>query len=505
MSISSPIQESVLVVDDVPLNLDVIVEYLIDAGFEVFVATSGEETLEQLKLVSPDLILLDVMLTGMDGFETCECIKKDPVNKDIPVIFMTALSEISDKVRGFKAGGVDYVTKPIQREEILARVNTHLTLRRIQQKLHTANDNLEKRVLERTSQLNDALEKVEQLKDQLQAENDYLHEEIKSSHNYDEVIGTSTAIHSVLRDVDQVAKTEATVLIYGETGTGKELIARAVHTESSRNNKPFIKVNCAAIPENLVESEFFGHEKGAFTGATSKREGRFSLADHGTIFLDEIGELPLDLQSKLLRVLQEGEFDPVGSSQTRKVDVRVITATNRDLQQAVKDGIFREDLYYRLGVFPINVPPLRERENDILLLASTFMGQFAKKLGRKLRPLSEESKLLLKNYHWPGNIRELQNVIERAIISARDGQINLNRALPGAANPVLPGKLQKGHEDLRRILTVRELQELERENILLALNTAEWRVAGANGAAAILEMKPTTLSSRIKALGIKKS
>ena len=260
---------------------------------------------------------------------------------------MTALSEVSDKVRGFKVGGVDYITKPIQREEILARVNTHLDLRKTQKELHDANENLEKRVTERTAQLHAALQKVEQLKIKLQAENAYLQEEIKADHNFNEIIGNSDALQQSLKDVQEVAPTDTTVLILGETGTGKEVIARALHTASHRNTKPFIKVNCAAIPENLVESKFFGHEKGAFTGAITKRDGRFTLADGGTIFLDEIGELPLDLQSKLLRVLQEGEFDPIGSSHTKKVDVRVIAATHRNLQQAVQEGEFREDLFYR--------------------------------------------------------------------------------------------------------------------------------------------------------------
>ncbi|MEJ2115919.1 MAG: sigma 54-interacting transcriptional regulator, partial [Gammaproteobacteria bacterium] len=314
MNASKSSSESVLVVDDVPLNLEVIVDYLIEAGYETYVATSGEETLEQLELVKPDLILLDVMLPGINGFETCRQIKRNDATKDIPIIFMTALAEVSDKVIGFQAGGVDYVTKPIQREEIMARVNTHLSMRKVQKQLHDANENLEKRVSERTAQLNSALKKVEQLKTKLQAENSYLQEEIKAELNFNEIIGKSESIKNVLKDIQEVAPTDTTVLILGETGTGKEVIARALHTASHRNTKSFIKVNCAAIPDNLVESEFFGHEKGAFTGASAKRDGRFTLADNGTIFLDEIGELPLDLQSKLLRVLQEGEFDPVGSS-----------------------------------------------------------------------------------------------------------------------------------------------------------------------------------------------
>lgn len=499
-----PSGNSILVVDDVPLNLDVIVEYLIKAGYDIFVATDGENALEQLEIVRPDLILLDVMLPGLDGFEVCQRIKKNPKTFDIPIIFMTALAEISDKVHGFEVGGVDYLTKPIQREEMLARVNTHLELRRVQIALRDSNENLEKRVQERTAELNHALKKVEELSDRLQAENTYLHEEIKAEHNFDEVIGESTPLRGVLRDVKDVAETDTTVLILGETGTGKEVIARTLHSTSRRKEKPFIKVNCAAIPENLVESEFFGHEKGAFTGASAKRDGRFTLADGGTIFLDEIGELPLELQSKLLRVLQEGEFDPVGSSKTRKVDVRVIAATHRKLEEAVRDRKFREDLYYRISVFPIEIPPLRERGNDIVLLASYFARQCAKKMTKTIRPITEGIARRLLNYSWPGNIRELQNVIERATITAIDGHLNLDRALPETADSVpttLPAVPEPNEET---ILTISELTALERENIIRALNATGWRVSGADGAAALLQIKPTTLSSRIKSFGIKR-
>jgi transcriptional regulator with GAF, ATPase, and Fis domain len=254
-----------------------------------------------------------------------------------------------------------------------------------------------------------------------------------------------------------------------------------------------------------MESEFFGHEKGAFTGATQRREGRFALANQGTIFLDEIGDLSLDLQAKLLRVLQEGEFAPVGSSYTKTVDVRVLAATNRDLQQLVKAGRFRDDLYYRLNVFPIEVPPLRERGDDILLLASAFAAKFAQRLGRRMEPPNDAHKTRLKAYGWPGNVRELQNVIERAVITSRDGRLNLERALPaGAGEPVREGAMSEAmsRDVSERILQIRELQQLERKNILRALESAEWRVAGKDGAAALLGMNPSTLNSRIRALRI---
>lgn len=341
----------------------------------------------------------------------------------------------------------------------------------------------------------------------LAAEAAYLREEIKSLCGFDEILGQSEVLKRVLDDVEQVAVTNATVLILGETGTGKELIARAIHATSRRRDKPLITINCAAIPAALMESEFFGHEKGAFTGATQKREGRFALADHGTIFLDEIAELSLDLQAKLLRVLQEGEFALVGSSQTNKVDVRVIAATNRDLDQCVRDGKFREDLYYRLNVFPIQIPPLRERGDDVFVLASAFAAKFAQRLGRKIEPLSDACRRRLKSYAWPGNVRELQNVIERAVITSRDGRLNLDRALPDVRGETL-SESNRAEETLqevsKRILQLRELQQLERKNILRALESTAWRVAGKEGAAELLGMNPSTLNSRIKALGIQR-
>ncbi len=338
----------------------------------------------------------------------------------------------------------------------------------------------------------------------LTVEAEYLKEELKSLHNFDEIVGQSEPLLRVLRDVRQVAETDATVLILGETGTGKEVIARALHATSHRRGKPFVKVNCAAIPATLIESEFFGHEQGAFTGASKKRDGRFTLADGGTIFLDEIGDLPLDLQVKLLRVLQEGEFEPVGSSHTKKVGVRVLAATNRDLYKAVQDGHFREDLYYRLNVFPITVPPLRDRGDDIALLASAFAKRVAQRMGRTVEPLSQERIGRLKSYSWPGNVRELENVIERAVITSQDGRLNLDRALPETAKDMVTETIGSGEEMANRIRTVRELEALERANLIQALEAAGWRVAGEHGAARLLGMNASTLNSRMKALRIKR-
>lgn len=337
----------------------------------------------------------------------------------------------------------------------------------------------------------------------LTKESEYLKEELKSLTESDGIIGESKPLLKVLEDVKKVAGTEATVLILGETGTGKELIARSLHASSRRADKPFIKVNCPAIPSTLIESEFFGHEQGAFTGATKKREGRFSIADGGTIFLDEVGELPLDLQSKLLRVLQEGEFEPVGSSKTMKVDVRVIAATNRDLLKEVKEGKFREDLYYRLNVFQIELPLLREREGDIEMLAEAFMEKFSKRNGIVLKPLTQEDISRLRSYSWPGNIRELQNVIERAVITSVDGNIDLERALPDSIGTA--SSSSDMDKTSARVLSDSELKELEKGNILRALEQTGWKVSGRDGAAELLGLPTSTLNSKIKSFGIKSS
>ncbi len=333
----------------------------------------------------------------------------------------------------------------------------------------------------------------------LTKQREYLQEELRDTLASREILGQSPAIARVLHDIQLVAELDSTVLILGETGTGKELIARAVHDASARRDHPLIKVNCAAIPAALMESEFFGHEKGAFTGATDRRDGRFTLADGGTIFLDEIGDLPLDLQSKLLRILQEGEFEPVGSSKTRKVNVRVIAATNRDLGAASREGKFREDLYYRLNVFPIDVPPLRDRGDDIVVLADAFTQRFAARMGRRIHALTSDCSARLKGYSWPGNVRELANVIERAVITACDGKLNLDRALPRVEAAPSAADAPKANGG---ILTISELQNLERDSIQRALESAGWRVSGDGGAAKLLGLNPSTLASRMKALGI---
>jgi len=376
----------------------------------------------------------------------------------------------------------------------------------------------------------DARREAERRLRHLTAETRYLREELEAAENFGEIVGESEPVLQMLRDVQRVADTDTTVLVLGETGTGKELVSRAIHRASSRSDGPLVRVNCAAVPPSLMESEFFGHEEGAFTGATSRREGRFALADGGTIFLDEVGELPLELQPKLLRVLQEGEFEPVGSERTRTVDVRVVAATNRYLEAAVRAGDFREDLYYRLNVFPLVVPPLRERGDDVVLLARTFLDRFARRMGRTVHPLTPRDEERLRAYSWPGNVRELQNVMERAVITARNGRVDLSGVLPGdrpaGRRPSVPGDVDPranaaaplpraggdpahgddgsagAGEPIPPILTEAEMKDLERANLIRALEATGWQVSGEQGAARLLGIPPSTLSSRMRSMEI---
>jgi formate hydrogenlyase transcriptional activator len=336
-----------------------------------------------------------------------------------------------------------------------------------------------------------AHEEVRRLRDRLEAENVYLQEEIKTEYNFEEIIGQSAPLKQLLRKLEQVAPTETTVLIQGETGTGKELLARAIHNLSPRKEHPLVKVNCGAIPAGLVESELFGHEKGAFTGATQRRIGRFELANGGTIFLDEVTELPPETQVKLLRVLQEGEFERLGSSQSLKVDVRVIAATNRDLKQVIKNGSLRSDLFYRLSVFPVEVPPLRERQSDIPLLVNFFLSRYAKKLGKEIQGVSKDTMDRLTKYGWPGNIRELQNVIERAVVVAEGAIVRIDELMLRI----------DGSSQASDLVT---LEDMERAHIVRALMETKWVIHGTQGAASILGINPSTLRSRIQKLGIRR-
>ncbi len=353
---------------------------------------------------------------------------------------------------------------------------------------------------EADEKLHAALAEVDRLRERLELENAYLQEEIRIETNPRGIIGQSEAIQKTLRQVKLVAPTTAAVMISGESGTGKELIARAIHEASSRRDRPLIRVNCAAIPRELFESEFFGHVRGAFTGAMRDRIGRFELADGGTLFLDEVGEIPLELQGKLLRVLQEGNFERVGEERTRTVDVRLIAATNRDLKQEVQRGRFREDLYFRLNVFPVESVPLRERREDIPLLAQHFLTRESKALKSELR-LSEGDSRRLARYDWPGNVRELQNVIERAAILAQNGRLRIDLPDSAGTQPS-PGSARTKADPRPVVMTASEMRAHERANIVAALQACSGKIFGPGGAAELLDIKPTTLASRIKALGI---
>lgn len=346
--------------------------------------------------------------------------------------------------------------------------------------------------LERTNKkLKSTISELNELKKGLEQQNTYLREEIDLVFNYEDMVYGSALFSNVLTDVERVANTNATVLLCGETGTGKELVARAIHNISDRADKPLIKVNCAAIPKELIESELFGHKKGSFTGAFSDKEGKFQLADGGTLFLDEIGELPIDMQPKLLRAIQEFEIEPIGSSEVKKVDIRIIAATNRDLQKEVEDNRFRQDLYYRLHVFPVNIPPLRDRPEDIPILIEHFVNKFCKKYGKNIELISQETRQALYNYEWPGNIRELENLIERAVILSNDNSLYV----PGFIN---------GEDETPIDLTVLSLNEVQKMHIKQTLEKFKWKIEGSNGAAQALDIKPSTLRDRMKKLGIAK-
>ena len=506
-------QQEILVVEDTQASLQLLADILTKQGFRVRPAFDGSFALKSVAAKLPDLILLDVKMPRMDGYEVCRRLKADEQSRRVPIIFISAFSEIDQKVKGFDAGGVDYITKPFEPEEVLARVRTQLRLRDAEEALLFAQSTLEIRVQERTAELvasNQALreseekirlayEEIAQLKGQLELENTYLQEEVKEAKDFGDVIGESTALRKLLHQVETVARTDASVLVLGETGTGKELVAREIHKHSRRGDRPLIRVNCASIPRDLYESEFFGHIRGSFTGALRDRAGRFEAAHGGTLFLDEVGEIPLELQSKFLRVLQEGQYERVGEERTRTVNVRIIAATNRNLQAEAEAGRFRQDLYYRLNVFPVEVAPLRKRKEDIPLLAAHFLQKAARKFGVRPARLTQTHLVQLQAYDWPGNVRELQNRIERALILAQNGVMYFD--LPtvdiSAINTPAPPPVETRGGNVE-VLSDIEFRQRERDNVLAALNKTGWKIHGPGGTAELLGLKPTTLISRIK-------
>jgi DNA-binding NtrC family response regulator len=501
----------ILVVDDQQANVQLLEQMLRNAGY-VYVTSTRDptEVCELYQRNRYDLILLDLQMPGFDGFQVMEALEAIETESYVPVLVITAQPD--HKLRALEAGAKDFIAKPFDLVEVTTRIHNLLEVRLLYKNVENYNKVLEQAVRERTAELTQANEQlteameaskktekklqgsygeIRQLKDRLQAENIYLQQEVAREYNFGEIIGHSDVLSQVFLQVKQVAPMNATVLLLGETGTGKGVVARAIHGASGRKHRPLITVNCTTLPAALVESELFGREKGAFTGSDTRQIGRFELADGGTIFLDEIGEMPLNLQSKLLRVIQDGEFERLGSSRTTKTDVRIIAATNRNLADEIRNGRFREDLYYRLNVFPITLPPLRERKEDIPLLVDHFVAKFNKKIGKKIETVSKETMDKLQQHQWPGNVRELESVIERAAIISQ-----------GTALQVLDrfdSFLQTGElagQDVKALLA------FEQDLIRQALRKSGWRVEGKNGAAVILGLNPSTLRFKMRKYGI---
>jgi DNA-binding NtrC family response regulator len=462
----------VCVIDDESLIRESLRDLLRSAGLKVQTFASAQEFLTRQPSETPGCLLLDVRMPGISGLELQRqlCSGGSPV----PIIFMTGHGNIPMSVRAMKAGAFEFLTKPCRDEDLLSVVN---------------------QAIERGSRTGES-------KSESDEDRSFLNDELRNKTSFSEIVGESEALRQVLHQVEIVAPNDATVLVLGETGTGKELIARAIHERSRRKDKPLIRVNCTSIPKELFESEFFGHAKGAFTGAIRDRAGRFEVAAGGTLFLDEVGEIPIYLQSKLLRVLQEKSYERVGEEKTRRTDVRVVAATNRDLAKEVAAGRFRPDLYYRLNVFPLKIAALRERKEDIPVLATHFVELSAKELGWPKPRLTRAGIETLQNYDWPGNIRELRNVIERAVILAQGGALEFDLPENGS-NPTSIERTDVNQPE-PRILTEPEIRRLERENIFAVLQKTGWKIKGANGAAELLGVKSTTLVARIKKMGLKR-
>ena len=471
MNENSPL---VCVIDDESSVRESVRNLLRSSGFKVQALASAQEFFTSWPSEALSCLVLDVQLPGISGLD----LRQELCSRgaQIPIIFMTGYDDIPTSVRAMKAGAIEFLTKPFREEDLLSAVN---------------------QAIERGCQ-------IEQLKNKPVGEQLYPEDELRSQIGFSGIVGKSAALRQVLRQVEVVAPSDATVLILGETGTGKELIARAVHERSRRRDKPLVRVNCASIPKELFESEFFGHAKGAFTGAIKDRAGRFEVAAGGTVFLDEVSEIPLELQSKPLRVLQEKCYERVGEERTRRVDVRILAATNRDLKKEVAAGRFREDLYYRLDVFPLQVAPLRERKEDIPLLATHFVELLVKELGCPKPRLTRAGIETLQGYDWPGNIRELRNVIERAVIIAGGGVLEFDLPVTESLVDLTSFGPQDGYEPEAEYLTESEMKRRERENLLAILRKTGWKIKGIDGAAELLGVKASTLIARVKKMGFKR-
>jgi two-component system response regulator AtoC len=449
---------TVLVVDDEQNQIEAYKVFLED-HFRLLSAKNGDEAISKVKTEPINVVLLDILMPKMDGIQVLKKIKQ--LNDNVEVIMVTGLKSINTAILAIKSGAYDYVMKPFDNTEIIDKI---------------------KRIIE---------------KQNLVKEVTYLRSEINKPFTIDNMIGKSQAIQQSLNVIGELAKTSATVIIYGESGTGKELVARAIHANSDRKNNPFIVVDCASIPENLFESELFGFEKGAFTDALTKKIGRFELANHGTIFFDEVGNIKPDIQSKILRVIQEKEIQRLGSIKTINLDLRIISATNIDLKKAVKEGSFREDLYYRLNVIPVFLPPLRDRKEDIPLLVDHFIKMFNKEFGKQIKGFTEEAMKFLTSYKWPGNIRELRNVMERLIVLVKDNIIS-HKKLP--LDILMQNQPEPDQIEQKLILLKQARHQFEKEYIIGALEKNRWNQTKT---AKFLGVHRNTLLLKIKELGIK--
>ena len=470
----------VYVVDDDVSAREGVAGLIRSAGLNTKTFASGQEFLASPRPQVPSCLVLDVNLPGLSGLDVQRELAKS--GAQIPIVFLTGHGDIPMTVRAVKAGAVDFLTKPFDDEDLLKAIRQCLPL------------DLKEEIRSEMSLGGDQVAMAENAVAyaRLQDQRLYLESEISSECNFEDIVGKTAALRKVLDQVAIVAPTGSTVLLHGETGTGKELFARAIHNLSPRRERTFVRLNCAAIPSGLVESELFGHEKGAFTGALIQKKGRFELADGGTLFLDEIGDISLDLQPKLLRALQEQEFERLGSARTIQVDVRLIAATHRDLQDMMQKNQFREDLFYRLNVFPIEIPPLRERREDIPLLVHYFVSRVSRRMQKRIRTIPKQAMEVLVNAPWPGNVRELENFIERCVIVTQGDDLKV-------ASPELRQSVP------RTAVPASTFEEAERQVIVDALKAASGKIAGNSGAAQRLGLKRSTLQNKMRKLNISRA